>query len=291
MRSTAAAPPQTPSKHGSAFVRRLLLALGLTGVLWSAPMIYLVAHEGGHCLAYQHILMLGPATLYLGCREDLKHREGGVVVCPAFWYSFLAQHGYCEFSAEVPPDASWQAVLLCVSGGLVGGSTIWLLLALCCFAAVSTTQLSTYWDATHPQWAERNRFLMRPASLFSLIQALHREQAIHFETALVTLLVSWLAGVMNVNRVFYTLFPTTPDAVLWPGFVGSLRGDGLDLWRPLVDQSTLLVIARGAFVTQWALQVWLAWRAVKIGMEMNKERESNKAGASLESTPLVKSRF
>ena len=178
-----------------------------------------------------------------------------------------------------------------LSGGLVGGSTIWLLLALCCLAAVSTTQLSTDWDATHPQWAERNRFLMRPASLFCLIQALHQVHAIHFETALIALLASWLAGVMNVNRVFYTLLPTTPDAVLWPGSVGSLRGDGFDLWRPLVDQGTLLVVARGGVVIQWALQVWLAWLAVKTGMEMNKGRESNKASASLESTPLVKSRF
>ena len=84
---------------------------------------------------------------------------------------------------------------------------------------------------------------------------------------------------MNVNRLFYSLVPTTPDALRFPRDVSDLVGDGYDLWRLLASSrfdgvGEILIVAQVFQILQYAVQivmfVWFVRMVRKIGRASNR---------------------
>ena len=67
---------------------------------------------------------------------------------------------------------------------------------------------------------------------------------------------------MNVNRLFYSLIPTAPNALRFPRKVDDLQGDGYDLWQLTgsfdgADAANILIVAQAFQLIQYAVQIVL----------------------------------
>jgi len=231
-----------------------LLIIILT--LQLGPMLYLFAHEGGHCMYANAIGMR--SQLYLGCDEALRSGEGlfddqhHVVVCAPFYYSLVFQHGFCmyDFDGSKTKITKSQDAILCIAGGFVGALAMYLLLMLVtsagiayqnCYGRSSDSPISRSAHTTHrinctcPSskccvcW--HSSALTRPFRLYSIIREGVQQKVLSTNTAAVLCFLSSVIYIMNVNRIFYSLVPAAPNAIRYPRNVSDVGGDGYDLWK------------------------------------------------------------
>jgi hypothetical protein len=231
-------------------------AAGLLGLsMYIAPMLYLLAHEGGHCGMFRLLKPGYRSVLYLGCDAEtdrIKFFPGTyVVVCPAYFTSFVAQSGYCEYDDVSFSD--FELAALCISGSLAGGWFMYFCLLVTCQALYPPVRKLTNWKYfTSPFWLFQ---------LMSEAPAYHRPTPLVYFTLVFCITIGY---VVNVNRIFYALVPTTPDGITVALTVDELGGDGFDLWDGLGISSGrgMLRWAIVGWIAQWGCFIWIGYRAI-----------------------------
>mmetsp|Transcript_24564 Transcript_24564/g.28311 ORF Transcript_24564/g.28311 Transcript_24564/m.28311 type:complete len:345 (+) Transcript_24564:118-1152(+) len=246
------------------------------------PMLYLTAHEGGHCL-FANVLGMS-SQLYLGCEDALLEGQGlfdphrKIVVCAPFYYSLVAQHGFCVYDTEAVEITDGQDAVICIAGGLVGALAMYLLLLI--VTSVGIGYQIRCVRRTHGSYSNirnccNNNLacgrcsaclssspLTRPFRLYSIIKDAVKAKVLTNTTAVVFCFLSWVIYAMNVNRLFYSLIPTTQNALRFPQEVDDLQGDGYDIWELTgsfngADAAKILLLAQVFQLLQYIVQIVL----------------------------------
>jgi len=221
--------------------------------LWFAPMYYLLLHEGGHCAAFKLLKRKGErSTLFLGCGDTsdplVFSRNSNFIVCWPYFYSFVAQVGYCEYDGGITFTKT-EDIVLSLAGSFVGalGMYVFLLIAL----QIVNKGVRSMRD---------KEFALAPFRLFKVLADSGIENGGLYNTVLGCVSVGY---VMNINRIFYAVAPTTPDALTFPTSVADLMGDGFDIWSRYggMSEGGLVVFAQCCSVVQYLCIGAVAWRA------------------------------
>ena len=98
--------------------------------------------------------------------------------------------------------------------------------------------------------------LVGPFVIFGHISSSHKRQFLKQDISIMWVMLFWIGYFMNINRIWYACFPTTPEGLMFPVSYDSLGGDGFDLWTEgsSLTEKELLTFAKVAIPVQWAVQ-------------------------------------
>ena len=98
--------------------------------------------------------------------------------------------------------------------------------------------------------------LAGPFVIFGHISTSHKRQFLKQDISIMWVILFWIGYFMNINRIWYACFPTTPDGLMFPVSYENLGGDGFDLWSEgsTLTPDELLTFAQVAIPVQWAVQ-------------------------------------